>query len=486
MYNFNFLINGEIVTSSDNQRIDVLCPVTNEVIGTIAKGTEEDAHKALVAADKAKAAWADLPVKDRAYYVNELADICLEHKEELAHILSLEHGKIISEARGEVDGTIRFFRYAAENAYRIEGEVIPSDFHHETGMIERVPYGVTVGLLAWNFPLALTGRKVGNALATGNTMVIKPPTETPLTVMYFGELVAKSDLPKGVLNFISGPGRTVGNTLVSDPLTKLVTLTGSTGAGRQLCRAAAENITVLHLELGGKAPFMVMDDANIDKAVDAAIVSKFSNCGQICTCNERMYIHEKVYDEFKSKFIAKCKQLTVGDSFDETVSMGPKVNIPEVKKLDDLLATSLKQGGKLIYDGETESYVADLKKQYPNGNWYFPKVVEVTDNANILMHEETFGPIIPMMKISSFEQALECANDCDYGLSSYIFTNNYKNIMTITRKLDFGEVYVNREHGELINGFHNGFNLSGVGGEDGKHGLMSYLQKKAIYLNYEI
>ncbi len=486
MYKPKMMINSQLVNSDTNEVLNVYCPVTNEIIGTIPKGSANDAHKALIAADKASKSWAKLSALARAQYIKELVKVMEDNKEHLAQILSKEHGKIISEALGEVEGSIGFLNYAIESSRRIEGDLINSEIQNETGIIERVPYGVTVGILAWNFPLALMARKIGNALVTGNTMVVKPPTETPLTVMTFGEMVSKTNLPKGVLNFVSGSGNEVGSKLVSDPLTKLVTLTGSTGAGRLLYKQAAENITVLRLELGGKAPFIVMEDANIDKAVEAAFISRFENCGQICTCNERMYIHEKIYDEFTDKLTKRISSIRVGDSFDPNSTMGPKVNKAEIEKLNQMINQASIDGMKILYDGKNEKYVPSLLKQYPNGNWFFPTLIEVNDNNNILMHEETFGPVLPILKIKSFDEALEYANDCDYGLSAYIFTNNYKNIMRITRELEFGEVYVNRRNGELLNGFHNGFKLSGVGGEDGKHGLQAYLQKKVVYLNYDI
>ena len=486
MYKPKMMINGKIENSINNEVLDVLCPVSNELIGQIPKGTKEDAHRALVAAENAKRKWAQLPAVTRAKYIKELSLILNENKAYLAKVLSLEHGKIYSEALGEVEGSIGFLNYSVESARRLEGELINSEIENETGLIERVPYGVTVGILAWNFPLALMARKIGNSLVCGNTMVIKPPTETSLTVMLFGEMVAKSSLPKGVLNFVTGSGSEVGAALVSDPITKLVTLTGSTEAGRHLYKQAAQNITVLRLELGGKAPFIVMDDANVEKAVNAAFYSRFENCGQICTCNERMYIHESVYDEFIKRMKEKLQTIKVGDSFDTNVNMGPKVNKAEIEKLNLLMKQSLEQGSSILYDGEKEDYVKNLLVKYPNGNWYFPKLIEVKDNNDVLMHEETFGPILPILKVKDFDEALSYANDCDYGLSAYIFTNNYKNIMRITRELEFGEVYVNRRNGELLNGYHNGFKLSGVGGEDGKHGLQAYLQKKVIYLNYDI
>lgn len=465
--------------SENGEVIDVLNPFNNEVIGNVPKGTKEDAMRSLRAAKGAQKAWAALPAQKRAEYVLELAKILEDNCDDLANVLTTEHGKTLAEAKGEVLGSVNFLRYAAESARRIEGEILTSEKVNEQTWIQRVPFGVVVGIVAWNFPLALAARKIGNGLVCGNTMVIKPPSETPLTVMKFAELVSKSSLPKGVLNFVTGSGRVVGDALVRNDITQMVTLTGSTNAGIEVFKAAAENVVVVHLELGGKAPFLVMEDADIDKAAKCAAISRFSNCGQICTCNERMYIHEKVYEEFKEKFISHVKEIVVGDPMDPKTTMGPKVNKAEVTKLNEMKEESIANGGKVLLDMTPQDGLPT-----ENGNWFYPLVMEVNDNNNILMKSETFGPIAPMMKVSSFDEAIELANDCEYGLSAYLFTNNTKNIMRAVNELEFGEVYVNRENGELINAFHNGYKKSGLGGEDGKHGLEGYLQKKTIYMNY--
>lgn len=479
MLSMKFLIDGKLVDTKSQEKIDVLNPYNNEVVGTVPKGSKEDAVSALKAAKEAQKSWALLPAQTRAEYVLELAKIIEDNSKELAEILTTEHGKPLAEALGEVKGAAGFLKYAAESARRIEGDIITSEKKDEQIWIQRVPYGVVVGIVAWNFPLALATRKIGNALVCGNTMVIKPPSETPLTVMKFAELVSKSSLPKGVVNFITGSGRVVGDALVRSEITQLVTLTGSTQAGIEVFKAAAENVVDVHLELGGKAPFIVMDDADIDKAAKCAAVARFSNCGQICTCNERMYIHEKVYDEFKKKFVAQVKEIVVGDPMNPKTTMGPKVNKAEVDKLNQMKREAESQGGRIVLDMTPEAGMPT-----ENGNWFYPVVVEVNNNKNILMQEETFGPIAPMMKVSNFDEAIALANDCEYGLSAYLFTNNAKNIMRAVNELEFGEVYVNRENGELINGFHNGYKKSGLGGEDGKYGLEGYLQKKTIYMNY--
>ncbi len=479
MQQFKNLIDGALVEASDKAVIEVTNPYNGEVVGTVPQSTKEDVEKILASSKKAQKEWVKIPAVERAAYVSELADIMEEHKEELAKLLVSEHGKPLDQAMGELTGSIGFLRYAVESANRIEGELIESRMVNEEAFIKRVPYGVVVGIVAWNFPLALAARKIGNALVTGNSMIVKPPSETPLTVMKFAELVSqKSKLPKGVLNFITGSGRVCGDALVRNDTTQMVTLTGSTGAGIEVFKAAADNVVVVHLELGGKAPFIVMDDADLDKAVNTAVAARYANCGQICTCNERMYIHEKVYDKFRDRFLELSKQQVVGDPMDPKTTMGPKVSKTEVEKLYEMKEQAVKQGGKILLDMTPDKMPTDQK------TWFYPTVFEVTDNKNVLMQQEIFGPMIAMMKISSLDEALDYANDCEYGLSAYLFSDSTKNIMTTVNRIEFGELYVNRENSELINGFHNGFKKSGLGGEDGKHGLEGYLQKKMCYINY--
>lgn len=484
MLEYQMLINGKLENASANEWIEVLNPFNNIPIGRVPKATKADVQKALEAAQEAQLKWRRLPAQKRGELVRQLADILLENQDELAHLLTSEHGKPLHEAIGEVQGAAGFLQYAAESARRIEGELIASEKQDEQIWIQRVPYGVTVGIVAWNFPLALAARKLGNALVTGNSMIIKPPSETPLTVMRFAQLVAeKSEIPQGVLQFITGSGREAGDALVRNDIVRLVTLTGSTAAGLQVFKAASENCVDVRLELGGKAPFVVMEDADVEKAAEAAVIARFSNCGQICTCNERMYIHESVYDQFVEKLLEGVRKLRVGDPMQADTDMGPKVNRSEVEKIQDLVNRSLEQGAKILLDMTPKN-----KEEFPtpNGNWLYPMVLEVTDNANPLMQEEIFGPVLPVMKISGFDEAMTLCNECKYGLSSYLFTNNAKYIMRMIQELDFGEVYVNRENGELLNAFHNGYKLSGTGGEDGEHGLQGYLQKKTVYMNYNI
>lgn len=484
MIEFGFFINGIFTNGNTQHKILVQNPANEQIIGSVPDGIREDAVFALECAKNAQKSWAALTAYKRAEYIHALADEIKKDRESLASLLTSEQGKPIVQAREEVNTAINFLTYAAESARRIEGDILTSEIDKEQIWIQRVPFGVTVGICAWNFPLALAARKFGNALVCGNTMVIKPPSETPLTVMKLSEYLQKIQLPKGVLNFITGKGSVVGDELVRNPLTRLVTLTGSTTAGRQLYHAAADNITVLRLELGGKAPFIVMEDADIEKAVQAAVDSRFYNCGQVCTCNERMYIHKSIYNVFKDKFIEKVKALKVGNPMHEDTDIGPKVNKHEIDKLEKLITRSISEGGKVLLGGRR--LTGNDGNDYKKGYWFAPTIVEVDNNQNILMQEETFGPIAVMMQIESFDQAIELANQSNYGLSAYLFTNNAKYIMRMVNELECGEVYVNRKNGELVNAFHNGYKWSGVGGEDGKYGLEGYLQKKTVYLNYDI
>ena len=479
MINVKMYIGGQFCDAGDGKTIEVLCPQDESVVGYAPEGTREDGKRALEAAQAAFPAWMKLPPQTRAQYMQKLRNLLAARQEEFAKILSMEQGKPINEARGEIGAALAMMDAAVAWAPRITGEVVYSSQPNEQIMIQRVPYGVIVGISAWNFPFCLAARKYAIGLVCGNTMVIKPPSLTPLATVKLGELIHEAGFPAGVFNVVSGGGSTIGDELVRNPITKMASLTGSTPAGRELYHAAADNITVLRLELGGKAPFIVMDDADLDKAVDGAVQARFSNCGQVCTCNDRMYIHEAVYDEFMEKFIAKVKTLKIGPSLAEDTQLGPKVSKDEEKKLWKILAQAKEQGAKVLYGGEPLE-----GELFRKGFWFPPTVLEVERNDLDIMHQEIFGPMVPAMKVKSLDEAIAYSNDCTYGLSAYLYTRSHKNIMTATRDLEFGEIYTNRSSGEELNAFHNGFKNSGVGGEDGLHGMEGFMQKKTIYLNY--
>ncbi|MFC2113480.1 aldehyde dehydrogenase, partial [Bacteroidota bacterium] len=423
---------------------------------------------------------AKLPPRKRAEMLYAFTAEIRANRSSLAELLVREQGKLLRVAEMEVDVTCSFIEYACEWARHIEGDLVPSDNENEHIWIHKIPRGVVVGITAWNFPLALAGRKIGPGLITGNTMVIKPTTETPLATLELGDIAKKAGLPDGVLNIVTGPGSVMGAALVKSPITKMVSMTGSTPAGQQIFRDAAENLTHVQLELGGKAPCIVFEDANIDEAVEGALHSRFDNCGQVCTCNERLYVQENIYEKFMEKFMKRVKELKVGDPMDPSTDIGPKVNATELKHMGELVKLSLEEGATLACGGKIPE-----GPEFQDGYWFEPTILTDVKQEMTIVHEESFGPILPVIKFSSFEQVMNYANDCEYGLAAMVFTNDMNKIMRCNNELEFGEIYVNRGHGEQHQGFHNGYKLSGSGGEDGKYGIEQYLQKKTFYVKFK-
>lgn len=478
---FDQYINGAWVKPSNGKTAEVLNPANDEVVGLVANGDEADAEKALQVAEKAQKEWKKVPARKRAELMYAFTKEIKANREEIATVLTNEQGKLYKVALFEVDVCCTFIEYACEWARHIEGDILPSDNENEQIWIQKIPRGVVVAITAWNFPLALAGRKIGPALVAGNTIVVKPTAETPMSTLMLGELAKKAGIPDGVLNIITGSGRVLGTALVKNPITKMVTMTGSTPAGQQIFKAASENLAHVQLELGGKAPFIAFEDADIDDAVASALHSRFDNCGQVCTCNERMYIHEDIYEEFMNKFMAEVKKIKVGDPFSADSDMGPKVNKSELKNMQHLVEVSLKEGAKLEYGGGIPAGA-----EFQKGNWFEPTILTGVTQDMTIVHEEAFGPILPVLKFKEFDEVIAYANDCEFGLAAMVFTNDMNKIMRCNSELEFGEIYVNRGHGELHQGFHNGYKMSGTGGEDGKYGFEQYLEKKTFYVRHKV
>ncbi|WP_372573649.1 aldehyde dehydrogenase family protein [Ruegeria jejuensis] len=462
----------------DASEVAVESPANEAVIACVPDGDAAHADLAVAAAKGAFVSWSSRPAIERGQFVASLADAIEKETERLAILVTSEQGKPISQARGEVGATVNFLRHAAEEARRLSGDIVTSDNRSEEIQIRRHPYGVVVALTAWNYPLALAARKIGPALVAGNTVVLLGHEITPLSGLAIAELADKIGLPPGVLNVVTGKGPIVGERLVGHPDTALVTMTGSTRAGREIFRNAAEQIKVVRLELGGKAPFIVMEDASIDAAVAAAVVARYTNCGQICTCNERMYLHHAIADQFLEKFIEASKALTIGDPMADH-DIGPKVSKLEVAKVAGLVDRSVAEGAEVLLAGGPLT-----DGDYEKGHWMSPTVLEVSDNKNTIMQEEVFGPVVSAIRVDDFEQAIAHANDTSFGLSAYLFTSRHQRLMEAPHRLKFGELYLNRANGEAVQGFHTGWGLSGVGGEDGAYGFDGYLRKQTTYLNW--
>ena len=476
---YRMFIGGEWVAAASKVTIAVENPTTEELIATVQEGDESDAQRALESARAAQPAWEALPAVMRGNILANFAAKISENRYRLAHLLAREQGKVLPLAFGEVDVSADFINFPASAARRLEGDIFPSDSPDEHIWIHKVPYGVTVGILAWNFPLALACRKIGPSLTAGNTMVIKPPPLTPLTVLELGKLAIEAGIPPGVLNIVTGQGPVMGAALVKNPITRLVSMTGSTRTGQEIFRACADNLAAVRLELGGKAPFILLEDGDVDKAVDAAMVSRYLNNGQVCTCSERFYIHDAVYEEFVRRFVAASAKLKLGDPLKKGTDIGPKVSGAEVDKLEAMVQRAVAAGCKVALGGSRPK-----GPRFKKGHWYLPTVLTEATNDMEIMRQEAFGVVSPIMRISSYDEALRLANDSDYGLSAYLFTKDMRRIQRAVGELHFGEIYINRAMGEQRQGFHNGFRMSGTGGEDGKYGMENYLEKKTFYVNF--
>ncbi len=472
-------IGAEWRGATDGATRPVLNPATGEAFAEVPEGTPDDARAALRAAEAAQPDWEALTGVERAAYLARAASLIRENAERLARVVVQEQGKPLVEARGEIAGTAGFFDYFTSFARAPIGEIIASDNRNEDIWVRNVPFGVVVGIIPWNYPAALFARKVAPALMAGNTIVIKPHEDTPLAAIELARLLEEAGLPPGVVNVVTGAGTVMGDALVRDEITQLVTVTGSVRAGQQILAAAAKNITVVSLELGGKAPFIVMDDAQIDLAVRNAITARFVNCGQVCTCNERTYVHRRVFEQFLDRYVDMARKLRLGNPMRTDIDLGPKINQVEVEKLERMVARAQEQGAEVVLGGRRPE-----GEEFEQGFWYAPTVLTGVSNDMDIMQQEIFGPITPVMPFDDFEEALALANDTRYGLSAYLFTNDLKRMMRAVRAIRSGEVYINKIGPEQFQGFHTGYGLSGMGGDDGPHGFDHYFRKKTVYVNY--
>ncbi|MCO7176153.1 aldehyde dehydrogenase [Sporolactobacillus kofuensis] len=470
----SLFINGTFVTSSSDKWIDVVNPATEEVVSRIPDSNEADTESAIEAAYAAQKNWEQTPAVERGVYLHKIADGIRERELELTDIIIKEGGKTRALAKTEVLFTADYLDYTAEWARRYEGEIIQSDRPNENILLFKKPIGVTAGILPWNFPFFLIARKAGPALITGNTIVIKPSQQTPENAYVFAQIVQEVGLPKGVFNVVTGRGSVVGQALAASSKVGLVSLTGSVPAGQKIMETAAKNITKVSLELGGKAPAIVMNDADIDLAVKAIVDSRVINTGQVCNCAERVYVQSEIKEAFTSKLIATMKAVKYGNTGEvEELDMGPLIEESALNSVTKKVEKAVAQGATLAYGGH---------RAYDKGYFFEPTVLTNVTNDCDIMHEETFGPVIPIAEFETLDEAIALANDSEFGLTSSIFTTNLENAFYAIRRLEFGETYINREHFEAMQGFHAGAKKSGIGGADGKHGLEEYLQTHVVYL----
>ena len=469
-------INGEFISPASGRMLQVEDPFKQTIIAEAPDGDAADADMALKAAADALPAWSKKSAPERASYLKLMASQIRANRVELARILAGEQAKIMPLAQVEIDFTADYFDYYAGWARIYEGEIIQSDRANENIFLFRKPIGVVAGICPWNFPFFVMARKAAPSLLAGCTTVIKPSSLTPLTTFAFASMIPATGLPNGVLNFVSGRGSSLGNALVTHELTDMVSLTGSVEAGREIIRASADRITKVSLELGGKAPAIVFKDADIDLAVKAIVDSRVIFGGQVCNCAERAYVHADIYDEFVEKLAAAMKAVTYDSPFAEpSPNMSSLIDLRQLEKVEAMVAQAVAEGAEVITGGS--------RGDAP-GYYYLPTVLAGCSQQSDIVQNEVFGPALPVIPFDYYDEAIAYANDSKYGLTSSVFTSNINTVMQALKDLRFGETYVNREHFEGMQGFHAGWRQSGIGGADGKHGLMEYLQSQVAYVQY--
>jgi lactaldehyde dehydrogenase / glycolaldehyde dehydrogenase len=455
--------------------IDVLDPTDEHVVATVASATDDDVHRALDAARRAQPGWARTPSIERGAHLRALADLIADERDRFARLLVQEVGKPLAQADGEVAFAESYLRYNAEWDRRLEGEILPGDVPGETIHLMRVPVGVVAAICPWNFPLAVLCRKIGPALVTGNTVVVKPSEISPLSTLELMRLAdERLDLPPGVLNVVAG-ARSTGEALVRSPLTSLISFTGHRDTGKAIMAAASANLTRVSLELGGKAPAIVWRDADLDVAVPAIVAARHTNAGQVCTSAERVLVHTEVREQFTARYLEAIGALTLGAPTGE-VDMGPLASADQLAKTRRAVERAVSEGATVMAGGKRP-----LAEPFARGYWFEPTVLGDVSPEMDIMVEETFGPVTPIMAIDSLDTALDLANDSRYGLSAYVFSRDYQTVMRSVAELDFGEIYVNRTLGESVHAHHPGYKESGLGGEDGKWGMLRYTQVKTAY-----
>ncbi len=458
---------------------DVENPATGEVFTAVPEAGAEHVDEVLRAARDAQRAWARRTLGERAEVLAAVIREVDRHAEELARIVVAEQGKTITEARGEIGGVKAFFDFAFAQRYRQVGELVAPAQRDQQLSVREEPYGVVVAIIPWNFPAAIFARKVGPALMAGNAVVLKPSEVTPLAPLALARVCELAGVPAGLVDVVTGEGRTVGKALVEHPITSMVTMTGSTRAGREILAQAADKIMPVSLELGGKAPFVVFADADVELAARKAVEARLWNCGQVCTCNERTYVHRSVHDAFVDRVVQLAAEVRVGDPLDEASQMGPKVSGPEWEKVKGFVDRAVEQGADVVLGGGRPE-----GGRFERGHWFAPTVLTGVRNDMEIVRNEVFGPVLPVVPFDDYDEVIGYANSTVYGLTAYVFTRDVRTAMRASDDLEFGEVYVNAIGPEQVQGFHTGWKLSGLGGDDGQHGFERYLRRKSVYLSY--
>ncbi|MDI9803840.1 NADP-dependent succinate-semialdehyde dehydrogenase [Citrobacter koseri] len=462
-------IEGQWRDARSGDTIAVTNPANGQPLGSVPKMGAEETREAIDAANRALPAWRALTAKARANILRRWFNLMMEHQDDLARLMTLEQGKPLAEAKGEISYAASFIEWFAEEGKRIYGDTIPGHQADKRLIVIKQPIGVTAAITPWNFPSAMITRKAGPALAAGCTMVLKPASQTPFSALALAELANRAGVPAGVFNVITGSAGAVGNELTSNPLVRKLSFTGSTEIGRQLMEQCAKDIKKVSLELGGNAPFIVFDDADLDNAVEGALASKFRNAGQTCVCANRLYVQDGVYDRFAEKLQQAVSKLHLGDGLQADVTTGPLIDEKAVTKVQEHIADALEKGAKVLCGGKAHAL---------GGNFFQPTIlVDVPNNAKVAK-EETFGPLAPLFRFKDEADAIAQANDTEFGLAAYFYARDLSRVFRVGEALEYGIVGINT--GIISNEVapFGGIKASGLGREGSKYGIEDYLEIK--------
>ncbi|MBB3428752.1 succinate-semialdehyde dehydrogenase/glutarate-semialdehyde dehydrogenase [Rhizobium sp. BK312] len=465
-------INGAWTTGGATKTFDVINPATGEVLASLPDMGTTETTAAIDAAYAAQVAWAARPAKERAVILRKWFDLMVANADELAAILTAEMGKPLPEARGEILYAASYVEWYAEEAKRIYGETIPAPSNDKRMVVIKQPVGVVGTITPWNFPAAMIARKVAPALAVGCTVVSKPAEQTPLTAIALAVLAEEAGIPPGVLNIIVGiDGPAIGRELCGNAKVRKISFTGSTEVGRILMRQCADQIKKVSLELGGNAPFIVFDDADLDAAVEGAMASKYRNAGQTCVCANRIYVQSNVYDAFAAKLAAKVAELSVGDGFKPGVTVGPLIDEQGVAKAEDHVRDAVSKGARVVTGG---------KRIEGAGTFFAPTILTGVDRSMKVAREETFGPVAPLFRFDTVEDVIAQANDTEFGLAAYFFAGDLKKVWRVAEALEYGMVGINTGLMSAETAPFGGIKQSGLGREGSRHGADDYLEMKYL------
>ncbi|HEX6112364.1 MAG TPA: NAD-dependent succinate-semialdehyde dehydrogenase [Geminicoccaceae bacterium] len=466
-------VDGAWVDAADRATIEVRDPANNELIGTVPKMGAAETRRAIEAADRAFQSWRDTTAKERAGLLRKWFDLMMENQEDLAILMTREQGKPLAESRGEIAYGAAFVEWYAEEAKRVYGDMIPAPTSSRRIMVFKQPVGVCAAITPWNFPNAMITRKCAPALAAGCTVVVKPASFTPYSALALAELAERAGIPKGVFNVVTGEARTVGGELTGNDLVRKLSFTGSTEVGKILLKQCADTVKKVSMELGGHAPLIIFDDADLEAAVKGAIACKFRNSGQTCVCTNRIYVQEKIYDQFAAKFTEAVKGLKVGVGLDSGVEQGPLIEPAAVDKVERHVDDARGKGAKVLTGG---------KRHALGGQFYEPTVLSECTEDMVITREETFGPVAPLYKFKDEAEVIRLANKTEYGLASYFFARDVGRVFRVAEALEAGIVSINEGIFSTEVAPFGGYKHSGIGREGSKYGIDEYLEIKYVNL----